>query len=120
MSATPSPVAHGSNLTYNLALTSKGPDFGVNVRLSDALPAGTTFVSYSAGSGTCTAPAVGATGTLTCALPQLNAGATWNVSLTVQVNAASGSNLTNSAVAASSMQDLVSSNNSASVTTHVN
>ena len=113
-------MAHGANLTYNLALTSKGPDFGTNVRLSDVLPAGTTFVSYSAGYGTCTAPAVGATGTLTCALPQLNAGATWNVSLTVQVNAASGSNLTNSAVAASSMQDLVSANNSASVTTHVN
>ena len=120
LSATPSPVVHGSNLTYTIAVTSKGPDFGYNVRVADTLPAGTTFVSYGAGGGTCTAPAVGGTGTLNCTLPQLNKGATWNVTLTVNVNAASGTNLSNTAAAISNMQDFVPANNSGTLTMHVN
>ncbi len=120
LSGTPSPVVHGGNLTYTIAVTSKGPDFGYNVRVADTLPAGTTFVSYGAGGGTCTAPAVGGTGTLNCTLLQLNKGATWNVTLTVKVNAASGANLSNTAAAISNMQDFVPANNSGTLTTHVN
>jgi len=42
ISASPSlSVTHGSNLTYTLAVTSKGPDFGYNVRIDDPLRAGT-------------------------------------------------------------------------------
>ena len=40
LSATPAPE---SDLTDTIAVTRKGPDFGVNVRASDTLPAGTTF-----------------------------------------------------------------------------
>lgn len=120
VSASPTPVVHGSDLTYTLSVTSKGPDFGVNVRVSDTLPAGTTFVSYSAGGGTCTAPAAGSPGTLNCTLPQLNQGATWDVSLTVKVNAAAGTTLSNTAATISNMQDFVISNNSATITTRVN
>ena len=120
LSASPSPVAHGSNLTYTMAVTSKGPDFGVNVRVSDTLPSGTTLISYDAGGGTCTAPSVGSTGTLNCVLPQLNKGATWNVKLTVNVAASSGTTLSNTAATISNMQDFVISNNSATITTHVN
>ena len=119
LSATPTPVAHGSNLTYTIVVTSKGPDFGVNLRATDTLPAGTTFVSYSAGGGTCTAPAVGGTGYLYCTLGQLNAGATWTVQLTVKVAAASGTVLSDNATAASNMQDFVPANNSANITTKV-
>ena len=120
LSGTPSPVVHGGNLTYTIAVTSKGPDFGYNVRVADTLPAGTTFVSYGAGGGTCTAPAVGSAGTLNCTLPQLNKGATWNVTLTVNVNAASGTTLSNTAAAISNMQDFVPANNSGTLTMHVN
>ena len=120
VSASPSPVVHGGNLTYTIAVTSKGPDFGYNVRVADTLPSGTTFVSYGAGGGTCVAPAVGAAGTLNCTLPQLNKGATWNVTLTVKVNAAKGTNLSNTAAAISNMQDFVPSNNSGTLTTKVN
>ena len=120
ISASASPVAHGSNLTYTIAVTSKGPDFGANVRVADTLPAGTTFVSYNAGGGSCVAPAVGGTGTINCTLPQLNKGATWNVKLTVKVSAASGSTLSNTAAAISNMQDFVPGNNSGTLTTHVN
>lgn len=119
LNASRSPVVHGSNLTYTIGVTSKGPDLGVNVRVSDTLPSGTTFVSYDAGGGTCTAPAVGSTGTLNCRLAQLNKGTTWNVKLTVHVFANSGTTLSNTAATISNMQDFGISNNSATITTHV-
>lgn len=120
VSASPSPVAHGSNLTYTLTATSNGPDFGYNVHLDDVLPAGTAFVSDNASGGSCTAPAVGGTGTLHCSLGTLNKGSTWTVTLIVKVNAAAGSTFTNKVTGKSNMQDYTSSNNSATVTTQVN
>jgi uncharacterized repeat protein (TIGR01451 family) len=121
VSASPSlSVTHGSNLTYTLAATSMGPDFGYNVRIDDPLPAGTTFVSFAASRGTCTAPAVGATGTLHCQLQQLEKGDTFVVALTVNVNAPAGSTLSNTATAVSNMQDFVPSNNKATYTSKVN
>jgi uncharacterized repeat protein (TIGR01451 family) len=119
ISGSSSSVAHSGNFTYTIAVTSKGPDFGSNVRIDDPLPAGTTFVSYNAGGGICTAPAVGATGTLHCALTQLNKGQTYTVKLTVKVNAASGSTLSNTATTVSNTQDFVSSNNKGSLTIKV-
>ena len=119
LSASPTPVSHGSNLTYTIGVMSKGPDFGANVRVSDTLPAGTTFVSYDAGGGTCTAPAIGGTGNLNCTLAQLNAGGTWTVKLTVNVAAGSGTTLSDSATTVSNMQDFVPANNSAKITTKV-
>ena len=120
LSASSNPVVHGGNLTYTMAVTSKGPDFGVNVRVSDTLPSGTTFLSYDAGGGTCTAPPVGGTGTMNCVLAKLDKGATWNVKLMVHVNASSGAILSNTAATISNMQDFVISNNSAKITTQVN
>jgi len=120
LSASSGSVAQGGNLTYTIAVTSKGPDFGSNVRIDDPLPSGTTFVSYNAGIGTCTVPAVGATGTLHCALPQLNKGQTYTATLTVKVNAPSGTTLSNTATTTSNMQDFVPSNNKGTLTTKVN
>jgi len=120
ISASPSPVAHGASLTYTLSATSNGPDFGYNVYINDPLPSGTTFVSDNAGGGTCTAPAVGTSGTLHCTLGTLNKGQTYTVTLTVKVNAAAGSTLTNRATVGSNMQDYTSSNNAATVATMVN
>jgi Domain of unknown function DUF11/Beta-propeller repeat len=94
--------------------------FGVNVHVDDTLPSGTTFVSDSAGGGTCTAPAVGATGSLHCVLPQLNKGQTYTVNLTVHVNAVAGTTLSNTATTNSCMQDLVPANNKGTLTTKVN
>jgi uncharacterized repeat protein (TIGR01451 family) len=121
ISASPSlSVKHGSNLTYTLSATSKGPDFGYNVRIDDPLPAGTTFVSSASNGGTCTTPAPGATGTLHCTLPRLDKGDTFTVALTVKVNAVAGSTLSNTATAASNMQDFIPSNNKATYTSKVN
>jgi uncharacterized repeat protein (TIGR01451 family) len=120
VSASAGTVAHGGNLTYTIAVTSKGPDFGYNVRVADALPAGTTFVSYDAGGGSCTAPVVGGTGTLNCELLRLEKGSTYTVKLTVNVNAAAGTKLSNTATSVSNMQDFVPGNNSGTLTTMVN
>jgi uncharacterized repeat protein (TIGR01451 family) len=120
VSGSPSSVKHGTNLTYTIAVTSKGPDFGVNLHIDDTLPTGTTFVSDSAGGGTCTAPAVGATGSLHCVLPQLNKGQTYTVKLTAHVNAVAGTTLSNTATTTSGMQDLIPANNKGTLTTKVN
>ncbi len=120
VSASAGTVAHGGNLTYTLAVTSKGPDFGYNVRVADTLPAGTTFVSYDAGGGSCSAPAVGGTGTLKCEVLRLEKGDTYTVKLTVKVNAAAGTMLSNTAASVSNMQDFVPGNNTGTLTTMVN
>jgi uncharacterized repeat protein (TIGR01451 family) len=120
LSASSGSVVHGGNLTYTIAVTSKGPDFGSNIRIDDPLPAGTSFVGYNAGGGACTAPAVGGTGILHCTLPKLEKGATYTVTLTVKVNAGAGSNLSNTAATVSSTQDFVASNNKGTFNIKVN
>ena len=50
VSASSSSVVHGDNLTYTIAVTSKGPDFASNLRIDDPLPTGTTLVGFDAGS----------------------------------------------------------------------
>jgi uncharacterized repeat protein (TIGR01451 family) len=120
VSASSGTVAHGSNLTYTIGVTSRGPDVGLSVRIDDPLPVGTTFVSYNAGGGTCTAPAVGAIGTLHCSLPKLEKGGTYTVTLTVKANAVAGTTLSNTATTVSNMQDFVPSNNKGTLTTMVN
>src|SRR5258708_21293420 len=42
---TPDPVNTGSSLSYTITVTNNGPDAAANASWSDALPAGTTFVS---------------------------------------------------------------------------
>ena len=120
LSGSSSSVMHGNNFTYTVAVTSKGPDFGYNLRIDDSLPVGTTLVGYNAGGGTCTAPPVGSTGTLHCTLSQLNKGQTYTVTLTVKVNAIAGTTLSNTATTVSNMQDFVQSNNKGTLTTKVN
>ena len=120
VSASAGTVTHGGNLTYTIAVTSKGPDFGYDVRISDPLPVGTTFVSYDAGGGTCTAPAVGGTGTLSCEVLRLEKADTYTVKLTVNVNAVAGTKISNTATSVSNMQDFVPGNNAGTLTTMVN
>jgi uncharacterized repeat protein (TIGR01451 family) len=118
-SASPATVASGSTLTYTLTMHNSGPDWAAYLTLRDAIPSGSTFVSFSGGGGACTTPTVGAAGTLTCTLPRLDNSATWKVQLKVNVKAAKGSALVNTPHIKSNMQDLVPKNNSATLTTAV-
>jgi len=115
--ASPNPVTHGSNLTYTLSVYNNGPDVSDGDTITDVLPAGTTFVSYSTTNGTCTHPAVGYGGTFKCTRSTgLNKGSYWGpVKLTVRVNAAAGTTLKNTASVAAKTQDVYPGNNTATV-----
>jgi hypothetical protein len=67
--------------------------------LTDVLPAGTTFVSFSTTNGNCTSPNVGSGGTFKCMRSGvLNKGSYWGpITLTIHVNALSGATLRNTA-----------------------
>jgi uncharacterized repeat protein (TIGR01451 family) len=120
-SASPSPATHGSNLTYTFSVLNNGPDVSDGDTLTDVLPSGTTFVSFSTTSGICTHPAMGSGGTFKCTRTSpLLKGHYWGpIKLTVLVNASSGTTLTNKASVAAKTQDVVPANNSATVSVHV-
>jgi len=66
VSDSPDPVTVGGDLEYRIVALNLGPSDAVNVTVSDAVPAGTTFVSSEGPSGwTKTNPPDGGTGTFT-------------------------------------------------------
>ena len=68
----PDPVFAGQNITYNITLTNNGPSNAQSVKLTDAVPTNTTFVSFAAPAGWVNAtPGVGGTGTITSTLATL-------------------------------------------------
>lgn len=97
----------GSTITYTLTLTNAGPNAASNVVVTDVLPASLLFLSINAPAGfTCTTPAVGANGTITCNAATFANGA--NVTFTLMVRVASGAttgSVTNSASVSSSTSD---------------
>jgi uncharacterized repeat protein (TIGR01451 family) len=88
--AAPTSVATGADLTYTITALNNGPDAASSVTISDAVTTGSTFVSVSTTSGSCTSPAVGATGTVKCSIGDVVDGGTAIVTLTVKVTAAAG------------------------------
>ena len=119
LTESPSPVLHGTNLKYTVKVTNQGPDMAMNTVVSDATPAGTSFVSFSTSAGTCTAPAVGATGTLKCNLETVAVGTTATITMTVNDSAAAGSTLVDTARASSNTPDSNTKNNAVTVKTNV-
>jgi uncharacterized repeat protein (TIGR01451 family) len=96
-------VTAGDNLGYTITVTNNGPDPAANASWTDTLPVGTTFVSLPAVAGwSCTTPAVGASGIVSCSNPSFAVGNSV-FTLTVQVDetVAAGSVITNDAVATS-------------------
>lgn len=123
-SAAPSPAVAGSEIAFTLASTNLGGRVADNLAITDAVPAGTTFVSAEMSDGqTCgTRPAVGATGTIRCVWPgQTLAGTTRTLVIRVRVNAglASGATIANTAVTSSDVNDPNPANNTATTSTPV-
>jgi uncharacterized repeat protein (TIGR01451 family) len=123
-SDSPDPVTAGDNLTYTIVLTSAGPSDALNVFLSDAIPADTTFVSWSQTAGptfVLTAPPSGGTGTVTATADTFASGASATFTLVVNVNADTpgGTVISNTATVSSSTRDQNTTNNSVTETTGV-
>lgn len=121
LSDAPDPVLAGANLTYTLTANNEGPSDAANASVSDPLPAGTTFVAVSAPAGwTCTTPAFGAVGTVSCSIDPFPVGSAV-FTLTVQVGpgVAAGTILSNTATITSTTFDPSSDDNSDTATTTV-
>ncbi len=106
-SASPNPVVAGSNITYTQTATNTGAGAATNPTLTETTPSNTTFQSITAPPGTtCTTPAVGATGTITCTAASAPAGSSGTVTLVLQVTAgtASGTIITDIVTANSTNQ----------------
>jgi uncharacterized protein len=118
---TPDPVTAGNNLTYTITVTNNGPDAAANASLEDTLPTGTTFVSLPAVAGwSCTTPAVGAGGMVSCSNPSFAVGsAVFTLTVAVDPSVTSGTVLTNTATATSTTGDGNPGNESGTATTTV-
>ena len=120
----PDPVQAGSNITYTIGVANAGPSDAQNVTLTDAIPANTTFVSFSQTAGppfVLTAPRPGETGTVTATATSFANGASATFQLVVNVNLGTqdGTIISNTATVSSSTGDSNTANNSATVTTGV-
>ncbi|RYD18760.1 MAG: DUF11 domain-containing protein, partial [Verrucomicrobiaceae bacterium] len=116
VTGSPSPVVSGTELNYTIQVRNNGPLDAENVSISDALPAGTTFVGLIAPAGwSATTPAVGANGTVTITNPLFANGATANFTLVVKVapNVGYFTLIENTATVASNTVDIAPGNNSA-------
>lgn len=115
----PTSVTSGSTLTYTIQVSNLGPDTATVVRIKDTTPVGTTFNSVSVSTGSCTTPAPGTTGTVTRTALSLASTGSITETLTVNVTAASGSTITDTASVSSSTFDPNRKNNSAKAVTKV-
>jgi len=109
MSDSPDPVIAGQNITYTVTVSNSGPDAATNVVLTDAVPAGTSFVVGTVSQGTINESA----GVVTASLGTINASssATFTLVVTVNPNVADGAIVTNTATATSAT-DVTPANNS--------
>ncbi|MGD1149294.1 MAG: C25 family cysteine peptidase [Thermoanaerobaculaceae bacterium] len=105
----------GDAVIFTIVVSNCGPLVATGITLTDPLPTSFNFSSYTttATHGSCTTPAVGATGTVTCALGQLIAPASVTVTITATANA-TGS-WQNTATVTQNELDTNPANNSASV-----
>lgn len=115
-SAAPAVLDPGQEISYTITLVQNGPSDAQSVTLTDALPANTSFVSLVAPIGySCTTPAAGATGTVTCTRAVLPPSTTDTFVLTVLVDpsATRGTTVTNTASVASVTTDPTPGNSTA-------
>lgn len=108
----PGTITQGGTVTYTMAVTNNGPNPATGVTVTDTLPAGTSFVSASASTGSCSGAA-----TVTCALGDMAVGGTATV--TIVARGDSAGTVTNTARVASGVPDTNAANDSATATTTI-
>ena len=120
---TPDPVCVGANITYTIGFRNNASGAAINAKVSDTIPANTTFVSATLPMGWSRADSVvvGGTGTLMFTNPSVAGGGTASFTVVVKVNAGTlgGTIISNTATASSDVPDDVPGNNSKTATTTV-
>lgn len=114
MKSTPTTTAApGDTVTYTISVTNNGPNPASDIIVNDALPASLLFQSITPAAGfTCTTPAVGSTGTITCLGGPLANGATANFTLVTTISPSASGSVANGVVVSTSDADPVSGNSS--------
>jgi len=115
-SVAPATDVPGSALQYTIIVANNGPSDAAAVTMLDALPAALHFTSLVVPGGwSCTTPAPGANGTVTCSLASMAAGSSSSFTLNVIIDpaTAAGTTISNTAQTGSSTPDANSANNSA-------
>jgi uncharacterized repeat protein (TIGR01451 family) len=117
----PDPTYRTGELTYTLTAQNYGPTTAAGVTVTDTLPANTTFRSVSAPNGwTCTSPAVGAAGTVTCSVDSLAVGsATITLKVIVSSSAPASGTIQNQAAVSATTSDPSDTNNIGTATTSI-
>lgn len=73
-------MSAGNPLTITFTVTNEGPDLATGIFVSGSVSTGVTFVSATAGSGSCSAPV---SNNVVCTIPLLQAGSTSSVNFVV-------------------------------------
>ena len=122
-------VSSGTTFSFQVVIANKGPNTAHNAHLVDAVPANATFVTATVadptGAFTCTTPAAGTSGNISCtaaAFEPVSGSDKTTFIFTFRVNngVPAGTTLTDTATLSADENDPISSNNSASRTTTVN
>src|SRR4051812_24745236 len=82
----PDPVNSGGTITYTQTITNNGPDAAANANITESIGSGVTFQSIAAPGGwSCTTPAIGGTGAISCSIASLANAATSSFTVVVNV-----------------------------------
>lgn len=118
----PASANAGTDITYSVTVTNGGPSNALSVSLTDAVPANTTFVAESQSTGplfSCSKPAVGGTGTITCTLATFANGASATFSITVHISPGATGTISNTANVSTASTDPGPGANSSTANTTV-
>jgi uncharacterized repeat protein (TIGR01451 family) len=119
----PESASAGDTIVYSIFVFNSGPAAALNVTVTDTLPFGTTFVSLAATSSifTCTTPAVGTNGTVTCTAATFDnqAETSFTISLKTSPSAPSGSISNTATISSATTPDPSTSDNSSTATTGI-
>jgi uncharacterized repeat protein (TIGR01451 family) len=80
-SGSPNPATLGNRITWTETVMNAGPSPATGVKVADAIPAGTTFVSVTTSLGTCTGGAL-----VSCSLGNMGVGQTATITIVTTAN----------------------------------
>lgn len=104
----------GTDTTYTLTASNYGPDNASTAVVTYVLPPALTFVSSIPGAGwSCSTPAIGMTGTISCTNLSLASGSTESLTITARLSATASGTLSSTATISATEPDPNPASNSA-------